>query len=201
VNFALKAELARTFLDSKGIAYQTARSDRQLSPADVEDIARPLTVHIKCEPANLQSAAAPPSANPPPKRIAPTQQQINSCKGMPYADADPMIEGCTAVIQSERRAWAFNNRGVAYLGKGNRDRAIADFNQAIQLEPKYVLAYTNRGIAHKSRGDFDRAIADFTEAITLDSTAALAYRNRGWAYYHRSDNDHAIGDFNQAICA
>jgi S1-C subfamily serine protease len=49
VNFALKAEVARIFLDSKGIAYQTARSVQQLSPADVGQIARPFTVHIRCE--------------------------------------------------------------------------------------------------------------------------------------------------------
>ena len=50
VNFALKAEVARTFLDSKNIAYQTAHSDRQLSAADVGDIARPFTVQIECHP-------------------------------------------------------------------------------------------------------------------------------------------------------
>ena len=33
--FALKAEIARTFLDSKGVAYRAARSDQQLAPADV----------------------------------------------------------------------------------------------------------------------------------------------------------------------
>ena len=48
-NVALKAEVARTFLDSKGIAYQTARSQDQLSPADVGEIARPFTVQIECE--------------------------------------------------------------------------------------------------------------------------------------------------------
>ena len=52
VNFALKAEVARTFLDSKGIKYQMARSDKQLSPADVGDIARPFTVNIECERAS-----------------------------------------------------------------------------------------------------------------------------------------------------
>ena len=57
VNFALKAEVVRTFLDSKSIAYQTARSEQQLSPADLGDIARPFTVHIECEQAG--SAAAP----------------------------------------------------------------------------------------------------------------------------------------------
>ena len=49
VNFALKAEVARTFLDSKGITYQTARSEGQLSPADVGEMARPFTVQIECE--------------------------------------------------------------------------------------------------------------------------------------------------------
>ena len=48
VNFALKADVARTFLDSKGIAYLTARSEQQLSAADVGDIARPVTVKIEC---------------------------------------------------------------------------------------------------------------------------------------------------------
>jgi S1-C subfamily serine protease len=49
VNFALKAEVARTFLDSKGIAYQTAPSQQQLSPADVGEMARPFAVQIECE--------------------------------------------------------------------------------------------------------------------------------------------------------
>jgi S1-C subfamily serine protease len=59
VNFALKAEVARTFLDSKSIAYRTAPSQQQLSPADVGEIARPFTVLIKCEqfpdPVQIQS--------------------------------------------------------------------------------------------------------------------------------------------------
>jgi len=50
VNFALKAEVARTFLDSKGILYKTAHSNQQLSAADVGDIARPFTVQIECHP-------------------------------------------------------------------------------------------------------------------------------------------------------
>ena len=39
VNFALKAEVARTFLESKGIVYRKAPSDQQMSPADVGDTA------------------------------------------------------------------------------------------------------------------------------------------------------------------
>jgi hypothetical protein len=60
VNFALKAEVVRTFLDSKGITYQTARSDQQLSPADVGEIARPFTVQIECRQPDRTIAAIPP---------------------------------------------------------------------------------------------------------------------------------------------
>ena len=48
VNFALKAEVAQAFLDSKAIAYRKARSDQNLSAADVGDIARPFTVQLEC---------------------------------------------------------------------------------------------------------------------------------------------------------
>jgi S1-C subfamily serine protease len=66
VNFAIKAEVARTFLDSKGIAYRTVRSDKQLSPADVGDVARPFTVHIKCQQAASEfvlKSSGPPTGN------------------------------------------------------------------------------------------------------------------------------------------
>jgi hypothetical protein len=74
VNFALKAEVARTFLDSKGISYQTVGSDKQLSPAEVGDISRPFTVHIECEQRASQSLAGPikPKESPPKQGQSPT---------------------------------------------------------------------------------------------------------------------------------
>jgi hypothetical protein len=65
VNFAIKAEVARAFLDSTGVAYQEDRSDRHLSPADVGDMARPFTVYIECHQAASRSAAFATSPSPP----------------------------------------------------------------------------------------------------------------------------------------
>jgi Trypsin-like peptidase domain len=48
VNFALKAEVARTFLNSNSISYSQMRSEASLSPSDVGDLARPFTVQIEC---------------------------------------------------------------------------------------------------------------------------------------------------------
>ena len=66
--------------------------------------------------------------------------------------------------------------------KGDFDRAIEDFNKAIDLKPDYAKAYYNRGIAYGDKGDFDRAIEDFNKAIDLNPDYAKAYYSRGIAY-------------------
>ena len=54
------------------------------------------------------------------------------------------------------------------------DGAIADFNQAIRLDPNYALAYRNRGNAKRKKGDVDGAIADYNRAIKLGPQSADA---------------------------
>ena len=58
--------------------------------------------------------------------------------------------------------------GRAYAKKGDYDKAIADYTEAIRLDPKNAEAYCNRGHAYEEKGDYDKAIADCTEAIRLD---------------------------------
>ena len=80
-----------------------------------------------------------------------------------------------------KAAKAYNNRGVAYYKKGDYDRAIADYNEALRLDPKDASAYNNRGSAYAGEGDHDRAIADYNEALRLDPKYVYAYYNRGSA--------------------
>jgi tetratricopeptide (TPR) repeat protein len=95
-------------------------------------------------------------------------------------------------------AQAYVNRGLAY-GKDELDRAIADFTQAIRLDPKYLEAYLYRAVAYHNKGEKDRAITDYSQIIKLDPKFAAAYGFRGTAYQNRGDNDRAIADFTQAI--
>ena len=43
---------------------------------------------------------------------------------------------------------AYINRGVAYERKGDNDRAIADYNEAIRLNPKNAIAFNDRCFAY-----------------------------------------------------
>jgi tetratricopeptide (TPR) repeat protein len=79
------------------------------------------------------------------------------------------------------------------------DRAIADFTQAIRIDPDYAKAYYERGVAHLRKTDYDRSIVDFNQVIRLDPDYALAYNDRGLAYDNKGDPDRAIADYNQVI--
>src|SRR5262249_30938086 len=105
--------------------------------------------------------------------VAQTDQQMNWCLGKDGATPDLQIAGCTAVIQSgkysgEKLAFAFSNRCQAHNDLRDRDNALADCNQAIQLDPKYAIAYNTRGVVWRAKGDHDRAIADYSDAIRLN---------------------------------
>jgi tetratricopeptide (TPR) repeat protein len=94
---------------------------------------------------------------------------------------------------------AYNNRGLALVSKGYLDGAIADFNQAMQLDTDFANPIYNRGIAHLNKGDFENAIADFNEAIRRTPDDGDAYGNRGIAYAIQDKLVAAIADFDEAI--
>ena len=75
---------------------------------------------------------------------------------------------------------AYNNRGVSYAHKRDWDKSIADYNEAIRLNPEYVEAYYNRGITYNNKGDWDKSIADYNEAIRLNPDYAEAYDHLAW---------------------
>ena len=94
---------------------------------------------------------------------------------------------------------ALIRQGIEKIERGDYDGAIADYTQAIRLDPNNANAYGNRGIAYGEKGDYDRAIADYNQAIRLDPNDPAAYYNRGIAYRRNGDYDRAIADYTQAI--
>jgi lipoprotein NlpI len=117
---------------------------------------------------------------------------------------DVAIAACSRAIASgkfsgEELAAFYVSRGVEYKNKRGLDRAIADFDQAVRLDPKNSDVYTVRGMAWEAKGDFERAIADFDQAIRLDPKNTDAYTVRAMAWQTKGDLDRAIADYDQAI--
>jgi tetratricopeptide (TPR) repeat protein len=101
--------------------------------------------------------------------------------------------------ENSASATEFYKRGNAALKSGDFDRAIADYDQMILLNPNSALAYNGRGSVYGGKGDFDEAIADCNQTILLDPNFAETYFNRGLAYRVKGDLDRAIADYNMAL--
>jgi tetratricopeptide (TPR) repeat protein len=76
---------------------------------------------------------------------------------------------------------------------------LADYNEAIRVDPKNTLAYNNRGNIYRDRGDNDHAIAEYNEAIRIDPSDVAAYTNRGLVFERLGKVDEARADFHAAL--
>src|SRR5215469_6512565 len=76
-----------------------------------------------------------------------------------------------------QNARTYHERGLAKKKKGDLNEAMADYNQALKLNPKLAVGYNNRGNVKLRKGDPGGAIADYNQAIQLNPRYGLAYRN------------------------
>jgi tetratricopeptide (TPR) repeat protein len=127
------------------------------------------------------------------------------------SDLDRQIAGCTRTLASPdlaRPAIPFAYRGDAWRSKGEFDRAIADYSEAIRLEPDLATVHASRGNVWMEKGEYDRAISDLDEAIRLapkftliynTPKFALLYNSRGVVWQAKGEHDRAIEDFDRAV--
>ena len=111
---------------------------------------------------------------------------------------------CSAVIgfspfRGSLIAFAYEGRGRIALRHDNVTRALADFDEAISLNPNRASVFRGRAQARQRNGDLEGAIADFDQAIALDPNHAMPYRDRGLALAARGDLDRAILSYNTAV--
>jgi tetratricopeptide (TPR) repeat protein len=79
-----------------------------------------------------------------PCALADTRQDCEQHK-----DLHVQVRACSDIVKhDERAAWAFVNRGQAYLSLRDYEGAINDLTKAIGIDPKLALAYVNRSAAY-----------------------------------------------------
>ena len=76
------------------------------------------------------------------------------------------------LFRSPKSVSAFHNRGAAYYAKGQYDRAIQDYDQAINLDPKSATAFRGRGDTNFAATRFVAAARDFEQSLAINATDA-----------------------------
>ena len=122
-----------------------------------------------------------------------------------YSNFRAADDVCTRALREQamtrqNRAATYVNRGVLRMREGRFDKALQDYEDALNLQPDMGAAYLNQGAAHIYRRDFELALASLNRAIELDSPDLFAaYYNRGIAREHTGDVAGAYDDFVTAL--
>src|SRR5260221_14601417 len=73
----------------------------------------------------------------------------DACKARNVSNEE-RIAGCTATIEAKSKtgrslAEAYCNRGFALTEQRELDRAVADLDEAIKIDPTFACSFSNRG--------------------------------------------------------
>jgi tetratricopeptide (TPR) repeat protein len=148
----------------------------------------------------LQPAPAAVAAPQPALPRAASEQNAAACMNEARTTtAEQSIGGCNAVIQETAKnlATAYFFRAVAYRSKNEFDRAIADFGQAIALDPTDAEYFINRAATYEAKKETDRAVADYDQAIKLNPKSVNAFNYRGAAFQRKGDYARAAADYGE----
>lgn len=132
--------------------------------------------------------------------------QSQSCNGA-ERNLETKIASCTSALkefagQTLNLAITFNHRAEAYLKKGDKVRALADFDQAIKLNPGHTVARNQRAALYNELGKYREAIVDYTYIIDSGSLAvknAFFYNGRAEAYCKSGEYAKGFQDVETAL--
>ena len=110
------------------------------------------------------------------------------------------VEIYTDLIQRTPQEGRFYTlRASAWWALEKPEKAIADFDKAIELGYDAAHAYISRGLFRAEAGDFDKAIADYTTALEKDPEDISALINRAAVHMSQRNHQAAIEDYTKAL--
>ena len=101
--------------------------------------------------------------------------------------------------ESESEAVAAYNRGIEAKARGEPDKAIAEFDAALEIAPRYAAAYRARADTWMAKREPGRAIEDYGRAIAIHPRDAQAHHNRAVAFRAAGEDDRALADYDVAL--
>jgi serine/threonine protein kinase/tetratricopeptide (TPR) repeat protein len=88
---------------------------------------------------------------------------------------------------------------TTYARKGRHAEAVAQLDQALDLNPRHYWSLVQRGICHREMGKKDLAIMDFAQCVGLWPDFAWGYFNLGSTLEHAGERGRAIACYAEAL--
>lgn len=102
------------------------------------------------------------------------------------------------ITKDPTTALAYNSRGNYYYEQKKYDKALKDYEKAIQYDAQNYLAYTNRANIFETQGQYNKAIEDYTKSLSIKKNHYKGLINRAKAYMAIKDYPKSIADYKQA---
>jgi serine/threonine protein kinase/Flp pilus assembly protein TadD len=96
-------------------------------------------------------------------------------------------------------ALCYVNRAQAYTARDRTDRALRDYNRALDLEPGLATAWLNRGLLHLQEQRSTDALEDLRQALACGADPATVHYNLALAHCARRDWAAAAESVRQAL--
>ena len=107
-------------------------------------------------------------------------------------DADPPA-GQTSQVDSQAKT--FFDQGKAYAKQKSWNLAIAAYQQAVRLEPKFAEAWNNMGYCYRKTKQFDKALDAYKQAMSLKPDFAYPHEYAARTYLAMGNKDAAMREY------
>ena len=138
-----------------------------------------------------------------------TQQSPNSAYGFynlatvyqNHNKVSSSIESFTRAIELKKTdARFYNNRGLAYSYQKKYDLAVADYDQALKIDPQSVISYNNRAlIKYRYLNDAEGAIQDLDLSLQLEPGDPMAWSLRALIKEELEDYQGSLSDIQAGL--
>ncbi|MPY90221.1 MAG: tetratricopeptide repeat protein [Luteitalea sp.] len=119
-----------------------------------------------------------------------------SSRGAAPAPEDPLMRD---VVSLRSGARSHLERGLAHQDKGEIERAIAAYHEALRIQPDYVQAHVNLLAAYVSLSDWGKARQYYEKTVALHRDSAEAHYNYGIVLSRQGNRLKARRAFRKAL--
>jgi tetratricopeptide (TPR) repeat protein len=211
---------AAALLGAHGVPHPEAREATPLSKSDIIEKAKAISVKVTCQEdsRSTDGSVCPKGGGafvPDDKIIEVCNREIASGRNsgerlremyvqraashLNEHHIDLALRDCDEAAKIGEDGDNFRCRASIYFVMRAYGRAITEFDEAVRVFPKDMIALSRRGASFLATNDLPHAMADLNKAIEIDPEFANVFRLRGAVYEKMRQHDLAVADFDRAI--